>query len=164
VLDEKMKDEVKITVIATGFKETSRSREQANAAATAVLSARAAASATFQVPSVREPETTRPAATAATPAPRINERPHNVPYSPETSDDLELGSEVVRHAEPVEDSRTASASYTREAESTYANVIKGSGAPHEEPEVIDTVSSSVNITYDADDLEVPAFLRKRGEG
>jgi hypothetical protein len=34
----------------------------------------------------------------------------------------------------------------------------------EEPATIETVSSSVNITYDADDLEVPAFMRKRGEG
>jgi len=25
------------------------------------------------------------------------------------------------------------------------------------------VSSSVNITYDSDDLEIPAFLRKRAE-
>jgi hypothetical protein len=95
-------------------------------------------------------------------APRINERPQNMPYLPETADDLELGSEVVRHAEPVEDPKTAAASYTREAESTYANLIKG--AAPEEPEVIDTVTSSVNISYDADDLEIPAFLRKRGEG
>jgi hypothetical protein len=29
VLDEKMKDEVKITVIATGFKDAARSREGA---------------------------------------------------------------------------------------------------------------------------------------
>ncbi len=34
---------------------------------------------------------------------------------------------------------------------------------HEVPPAIDTVSSSVNIAYDADDLEIPAFLRKRGE-
>ena len=28
---------------------------------------------------------------------------------------------------------------------------------------IETVSSSVNIKYDSDDLEIPAFLRKRGD-
>src|SRR5271168_1681166 len=50
VLDEKMKDEVKITVIATGFKDATRSRDHANAAASAVLNARAAASSSFQVP------------------------------------------------------------------------------------------------------------------
>src|SRR3974390_2884514 len=40
-LDEKMKDEVKITVIATGFKETPKIRDQAHSAASAALSARA---------------------------------------------------------------------------------------------------------------------------
>jgi hypothetical protein len=33
----------------------------------------------------------------------------------------------------------------------------------EETPAIETVSSGVNITYDADDLEVPAFMRKRGQ-
>jgi hypothetical protein len=28
---------------------------------------------------------------------------------------------------------------------------------------METLSSSVDIRYDADDLETPAFLRKRGE-
>jgi hypothetical protein len=93
--------------------------------------------------------------------PRINERPQNAPYVPESFDDLELGSEVVRHAEPVDDARAAAATYSREAESTYASVIKSQ--PQDEPAVIDTVTSSVNISYDADDLEIPAFMRKRGE-
>src|SRR5450631_4524787 len=76
VLDEKMKDEVKITVIATGFKEATRSRDHASAAAGAVLSARASASTTFQGPSVREPETTRqaPVSNTAAAEPRISER------------------------------------------------------------------------------------------
>src|SRR5271166_2503605 len=169
VLDEKMKDEVKITVIATGFKESTRSRDHANAAASAVLNARAATSATFQVPSVREPETARqpPASSAATAEPRISERPRNVPYVPDSVDDLDLESEVVRHAEPVEEARAAAATYSREAESNYATLRCNSSEPEagkfEEPPAIDTVSSSVNISYDANDLEIPAFLRKRGE-
>jgi cell division protein FtsZ len=165
VLDEKMKDEVKITVIATGFKETTHSRDQAHAAASAVLNARAAASSTFQVPSVREPESARStqSSNAAAVEPRINERPRNVPYIPDSVDDLDLESEVVRHAEPLEEAREAAASYTREAESTYVSLVKGSGATPEEPPAIDTVSSSVSISYDANDLEIPAFLRKRGE-
>jgi len=56
-----------------------------------------------------------------------------------------------------------SASYAREAESTYASVIKGVDATPEEPPTIETVTSSVNINYDANDLEIPAFLRKRGD-
>ena len=58
VLDEKMKDEVKITVIATGFKEVKRQREHANPAADAVHNVRAAAAsvhATYDVPSVSQP-------------------------------------------------------------------------------------------------------------
>ena len=164
VLDEKMKDEVKITVIATGFKEATRSRDHASAAAGAVLSARASASTTFQGPSVRQPETARQApANVAAPEPRINERPRNMPYIPDPIDDLDLESEVVRHAEPMEEARAAAATYSREAESTYVSLVKGTGAAPDEPPALDTVSSSVNISYDADDLEIPAFLRKRGE-
>ena len=43
------------------------------------------------------------------------------------------------------------------------SVVKGSGPVPDEPPSIETVSSSVNISYDADDLEIPAFLRKRGD-
>jgi cell division protein FtsZ len=165
VLDEKMKDEVKITVIATGFKEATRSHDHASAAASAVLNARAAASSTFQAPSVREPEAARQASAsnAAAVEPRINQRPRNVPYIPDSIDDLDLESEVVRHAEPVEEARATPDTYSRDAESTYVSLVKGTGATPDEPPAIDTVSSSVNISYDADDLEIPAFLRKRGE-
>ena len=190
VLDEKMKDDVKITVIATGFKDSARSREHANAAASAVRNARAAASATFQVPSVREPETPGgpylpdvgkcgevSGAPSLSPGfgdrvgqrsePRINERPKNAPYIPDSVDDLDLESGVVRHAEPVEEARAAAVTYSREAECTYATLRRNSSDPASEPEerpTIDTVSSNVNISYDANDLEIPAFLRKRGEG
>jgi cell division protein FtsZ len=165
VLDEKMKDEVKITVIATGFKEMARNREHANLGASAALHARSATTSTFQVPSVREPELGHPAAPSspAGSAPQISERPRNAPYLADSVDDAELGSEVVRHAEPVDEARAAATNYSREAESTYAAVIKGAGGPPEEPTAIDTVTSSVNISYNADDLEIPAFLRKRGE-
>jgi cell division protein FtsZ len=154
VLDEKMKDEVKITVIATGFRESQRIRDHAYAAPTSVLSAR--------VPQVRAPLSGANLGEAAA-EPRVNERLRNAPYISDSTDDLELGSEVVRHAQPVEEARSTSASYSREAESTYATVIKGSPASPEEPPTIETVSSSVNINYDAADLEIPAFLRKRGE-
>ncbi len=165
VLDEKMKDEVKITVIATGFKEATRSRDHASAAASAVLNARAAAGATSHVPSVGDPGPARqvPTNSATAAEPRINERPRNVPYIPDSIDDLDLESEVVRHAEPVEEARAAAATYSREAESTYVSLVKGAGTTPDEPPAIDTVSSSVNISYDANDLEIPAFLRKRGE-
>ena len=63
----------------------------------------------------------------------------------ETRDDAELESEVVRHARPDD----------RPAMAMHSNA--------EDLPAIETVSSSVNIRYDADDLEIPAFLRKRGD-
>jgi hypothetical protein len=48
----------------------------------------------------------------------------------------------VRHAEPVEEMLLRQ------------NVVA---------EPVETVSSSVDISYNSDDLEIPAFLRKRAE-
>jgi cell division protein FtsZ len=141
VLDEKMKDEVKITVIATGFKDVPRQREQTHPAVDAVHNARVAAAsvhATYEVPSVREPQKPSPARlepviSAESEAHQPLERPQSVSYVP---DDFEDISEIVRHAEPKE----------------------------EQPVHIETVSSSPDINYNADDLEVPAFMRKRNTG
>jgi cell division protein FtsZ len=159
VLDEKMKDEVKITVIATGFREVSRRREASNPVADVVHQARATAAsvhATYEVTSMREPQaapekavpTRFDAVKPAEPeAPRAVERPRAVPYIPDNLDDID--SEIVRHAEPMDEAQMQA---------------RAAAAGREEPPTIDTVSSSINITYDSDDLEIPAFLRKRGEG
>src|SRR6516162_7087041 len=56
VLDEKMKDEVKITVIATGFKETIRNRDRAHVTVGSVLSHRPSSTSTYQMNPGREPE------------------------------------------------------------------------------------------------------------
>jgi len=156
VLDEKMKDEVKITVIATGFKELHHRRELPDSAA-ALQNARAAAAsvhATYEVSAMREPQ---PASKTqhikpVEAEPRVPERPRVIPYVPDNLDDID--SEIVRHAEPVEDfpdPRIATASAPQ--------------GGRQEATAMDTTSSSVeiNINYDADDLEIPAFLRKRGE-
>jgi cell division protein FtsZ len=164
VMDEKMKDEVKITVIATGFKEFAKGR-----LGTSSLSGASAdeVGGHRRVPQVRalggEGAGAPPSATVddRVGSPHITERPLNAPYV-DSVDDYELGSEVVRHAEPMDEARAAASSYAREAESTYVSMVKGP-AP-EEPPTIETVTSSVNINYDANDLEIPAFLRKRGEG
>jgi cell division protein FtsZ len=134
VLDERMKDEVKITVIATGFKDVRRQREHSDSASVLHNARAAAANATYQVPLIHEPPPPEPA--KAAPA----EPPRGIQYIPDSLDDID--SEIVRHAEPLEDtlSRQNSA-----------------------PEAMNTVSSSVDIQYDANDLEIPAFLRKRGE-
>ena len=135
VLDEKMKDEVKITVIATGFKEVRR-RERAESSSALHNTRAAAAHATYEVPAIREVKP--PAAPPETRAPEPEpERQQPIQYIPE---DLDVESEIVRHAEPVEETAR-----------------RQNAAP------MDTVTSSVDIRYDADDLEIPAFLRKRGE-
>jgi cell division protein FtsZ len=139
VLDEKMKDEVKITVIATGFKEVRRRREHSESTTT-IHSARAA-HATYEVPVIRDPKPLSPEpARAATPEPPPVEHPR-VQYIPDNFDDVE--SEIVRHAEPLEQ--------TLQRQAAAADPME-------------TVSSGVDIQYNADDLEIPAFLRKRAEG
>src|SRR5580698_4404227 len=66
VLDEKMKDEVKITVIATGFKEvrSRRDHSEETAALHNVRAATASVHATYEVPAIREPQPAKPAASA----------------------------------------------------------------------------------------------------
>jgi cell division protein FtsZ len=149
VLDEKMKDEVKITVIATGFKEVRGRRELAEPAAVRQIVARAAsasAHATYEVASELPPLTdSTPVITprpvrAADLEPPIDRR-QVTPYVPDNLDEVE--SEIVRHAEPVEEMLLRQ------------NVVA---------EPVQTVSSSVDINYNSDDLEIPAFLRKRSEG
>jgi cell division protein FtsZ len=131
VLDEKMKDEVKITVIATGFKDVRSRRDQSDST---LHSARAAAAnATFQVPLITEPRAEAP----RSPQP---EGARGVPYVPDNLDDID--SEIVRHAEPLEE--------------TLAR-------QNSSPEPMKTTTSGLDIQYDVHDLEVPAFLRKRGE-
>ncbi|HTV65074.1 MAG TPA: cell division protein FtsZ [Bryocella sp.] len=142
VLDEKMKDEVKITVIATGFKEMRPRREYAESSSV-LQSARAAvatAHATYEVPALREvrPPAATEALRSSQPEPAA-ERQQPIEYIP---DDLDVESEIVRHAEPMEE--------------TVQRQIAA-------PEPMETCSSSVDISYNSDDLEIPAFLRKRGE-
>ena len=168
VLDEKMKDEVKITVIATGFKDAARSREGAPSLSAAsadervgrqrVPQARASFPAlTWENPQPALPTRSRVAhicpmlanvgivhlphlhrprvphlyrpvlAIGWSSEPRINERPRNVPYIPDSTDDLDLESEIVRHAEPVE--RGASRSHHLFARSRDRPTRRCAGVP-----------------------------------
>ncbi len=151
VLDEKMKDEVKITVIATGFREVKGVRnDHAEAAAAAAVRhnprvASASVHATYEVasdiPSISETKsTTTPRPIRAVDLEPPQEAQQVMPYIPDNLD--EIDSEIVRHAEPVEDI-----------------VLRQSAAP----EPVETVASSIDLNYNSDDLEIPAFLRKRAE-
>jgi cell division protein FtsZ len=115
VLDEKMKDDIKITVIATGFKDyPSRRHDRVSATAAAVSHARTASAYT-------PPTINLPPAVATAPDPE----PEPEPVAPPP---------VEVHSTPRRD--TAS---------------------------LEQVTSSVKASYEQDDLDVPAFLRKRGD-
>jgi len=120
VLDEKMKEEVKITVIATGFRDIQQQQRErsATAAAVAISSARSASSFT----PTRPTELPQPQRTAAEPQPQAPARNAFAPALQRTP-----------------------ATPTRETPS------------------LDQVKSNVTSNFPQDDLDVPAFIRKRGE-
>jgi cell division protein FtsZ len=149
VLDEKMKDDVKITVIATGFKDVRGGGLHSEASVvrhTAPRTASPSVHATYEVapemPSIVETKagTPRPIRSSQLEPPQI-EHSHPIQYIPDNLDDVD--SEIVRHAEPLEQT-----------------LLRQNAAP----EPVETVSSSLDISYNSDDLEIPAFLRKRAEG
>src|SRR5436309_8272640 len=117
VQDEKMKDEVKITVIATGFKtdQPQRKERAVSAAATAISNARTvSAYATPQAPPV---------------APRVNGSGHGAGNG-----------------------------------SSYATAVATRTAtPTRERPSLESVKEAVKGTVEQDDLDVPAFIRKRNE-
>jgi cell division protein FtsZ len=122
VLDEKMKEEVKITVIATGFRETQQQQRDRNAtaAAVAISGARAAASFTPTRPTeLPSPQRSGPEPAVQTPAPARN---------------------------------------------AFAPALQRTpAAPTRETPSLDQVKSNVTSNFPQDDLDVPAFIRKRGD-
>jgi len=134
VLDEKMKDAVKITVIATGFREVSRGHqrtaESRHSFAASHDSAMGLSNASYN--NMDFPD---PVGRETTPA----SFPEPFPESMATAD-------------------SAGGSRSAVGESS-------SGAVHTGSEVIslDTMRSAMVANFEQDDLDVPAFLRKRGE-
>jgi cell division protein FtsZ len=125
VQDEKMKDDLKITVIATGFKNDVPARKDrtVNAAQAAISTARTASA--YQVQ-----------ATAA--APRVvNGSPVNGSHG--------------QHVPHVNHATHAAAAPTRVA------------MPTRESPNLATMTESIRSAVEQDDLDVPAFIRKRGE-
>ena len=138
VLDEKMKDDVKITVIATGFKDEHlmyRDRSM-GAAAAAISSARAISNHT------------------STPQIMAHERPSPVPVPDHRTHNGQTFEDEI--PEPV--GVAAPAPVPVPAMSMAARA----SAPVRETISLDAVRNSVN-GIDGDDLDVPAFIRKRAE-
>jgi cell division protein FtsZ len=125
VQDEKMKDDLKITVIATGFKNDVPARKDrtVNAAQAAISTARTASA--YQV----QQSATVPRVVNATHIPHV---PH--------------GSQIVAHAAT--------------AQSVASTRVM---APTRESPNLATMTESIRTAVEQDDLDVPAFIRKRGE-
>jgi cell division protein FtsZ len=125
VQDEKMKDDLKITVIATGFKNDVPARKDRtiNAAQAAISTARTASA--YQV----QQSATVPRVVNATHIPHV---PH--------------GSQIAAHAATAQ-----SGAPTRVM------------APTRESPNLATMTESIRTAVEQDDLDVPAFIRKRGE-
>jgi cell division protein FtsZ len=125
VQDEKMKDDLKITVIATGFKNDVPARKDrtVNAAQAAISTARTASA--YQV----QQSATVPRMVNATHIPHV---PH--------------GSQIAAHAATAQSSAPT-------------RVM----APTRESPNLATMTESIRTAVEQDDLDVPAFIRKRGE-
>ncbi len=74
------------------------------------------------------------------PPPQAPVQQQQMPYVPDNLDDID--SEIVRHAEPVDEMPLRQ------------NVV---------PAATEGANTSMDINYNSDDLEIPAFLRKRGD-
>jgi cell division protein FtsZ len=124
VQDDKLKDEVKITVIATGFKNQPHRRDHVlSSAHQAISSARSA--------SAYQPQT---------PAPRIN--------GIATNGGVSNGS--APNGSPVNGA------------AMHTGVARTAASGREHPSLA-AVTEALTSNVEADDLDVPAFIRKRGE-
>jgi cell division protein FtsZ len=125
VQDEKMKDDLKITVIATGFKNDVPARKDrtVNAAQAAISTARTASAYQVQQPAA---------------VPRVVNATH-IPHVP-------YGSQV-----------------TAQAATAHAVTPTRVVAPTRESPNLATMTESIRTAVEQDDLDVPAFIRKRGE-
>jgi len=120
VLDEKMKDSVKITVIATGFRE---------------------------VPATGRRQKDVDGSFASTHHDHMD--PESVPSPTFEPDPLPVHPGVMMEEAPLSDPASASTAGLAEADT--------------DPVSADVVRASLAASFEQDNLDVPAFLRKRGE-
>ena len=155
VQDEKMKDEVKITVIATGFKTDAPQRKEraVGAAAAAISNARTVSA--YQ--------------TSPAPPPVVS-RIHG--------NSVNGGASGINGANGAGNGSTAASGYNGTNGTNGPNGVRtlGSGigdvyaipparpaGPTREKPSLESVKEAVRGTVEQDDLDVPAFIRKRGE-
>ena len=165
VMDERMKDEVKITVIATGFKGSGRSEERSDFFRRERECIVVNTTPTEPETAYSEPEVTASAHESVPPIP---------PPSGMVMSSMEPMEEVHVSASPeIGHEIEATAVCEPEMPSALPGVMlgaalhtarSGSGAPAlREAATLDSVRSTYSATVELDDLEVPAFLRRRGQ-
>ena len=133
VQDERMKDEVKITVIATGFKtDHAERRERAVSAAAAAISQ---------------------ARTASSYVSRAEAQAADYPSKPTSGFHPNAASALGTPGLPGTPAATAP-----------SPTVAPRPAPQRDTASIADVKSTVKTSYEEDDLDVPAFIRKRNEG
>ncbi|HXY51492.1 MAG TPA: cell division protein FtsZ [Terriglobales bacterium] len=150
VLDEKMKDSIKITVIATGFRELPRNRERQEMRASFAAThsrrmefpdAEPVPAPTFEPDSEPEPE----------PAPQRVMAPERMVAPDRIMSNERMTSDRIIASEP------GSAATGMEVAATAEPPIPLDTIP------LDPMHNSMVANFERDDLDVPAFLRKRGE-
>jgi cell division protein FtsZ len=132
VMDEKMKDAVKITVIATGFREMPTGRNRTPEVRTSFSSQHAAA--------LEDPMDFPDGAGSREPEP-----PKHIMSGPETSD-----GQFADDRTYADDAVAAPVSHA--SDHVAADVIS-----------LDTMRNAIVTNFEQDDLDVPAFLRKRSD-
>jgi cell division protein FtsZ len=140
VLDEKLKDDLKITVIATGFKNDAPARKDrvVTAAQAAISNARTASAYQVQQPADR--------ATYA--------RTGTEQASPDRAAFARTG---------VEQRVVNGGAVAHNGSSAHTAAATRVAVPARENPNLATMTESIKTAVEHDDLDVPAFIRKRGE-
>ncbi|HXZ14359.1 MAG TPA: cell division protein FtsZ, partial [Candidatus Sulfotelmatobacter sp.] len=137
VMDEKMKDAVKITVIATGFREVLSARH-AHGATTSFSSAHSATIAPIDFPDALGPRDPMP------------EAPKHIMSGPDASPENPV------HEAAFMDDVPAPAVSQPAADAISFDSLSRDNVP-------DGVLTTMPANFELDDLDVPAFLRRRNE-
>ena len=154
VHDEKMKDDIKITVIATGFRtdQPVRKERAVSAAAAAIHNQRSAHFEPKSSPAVTARHDPPPMAEPApAPAVQTTPKPDPIRHVPDH-----------RNLEPFEEGARL---VTTEAEPAPAPIAppQAYAPPQRDNASLESVKNTVKADFQEDDLDVPAFIRKRNE-
>jgi len=154
VHDEKMKDDIKITVIATGFRtdQPARKERTVSAAAAAIQNQRSTHFEPKPSPSVTQRHDPPPMPAPAVEAPVLTApKPEPIQYVPDHKD-----------LQPFEDGARLVETKPEPAPAPIAPP-QAYAPPQRDNASLESVKNTVKADFQEDDLDVPAFIRKRNE-